>query len=53
MQGESNVQILHVANFDKPVEFYNLDIIISCGFRIKSKINVIFVFANQQVNIRL
>ena len=26
---ESNVQILHVANSDKPVEIYNLDVIIS------------------------
>ena len=26
---ESNVQILHIANSDKPVEFYNLDVIIS------------------------
>ncbi len=34
---EGNVQILHVANSDKPVEFYNLDIIISVGYRVKSK----------------
>jgi hypothetical protein len=34
---ESNVQILHVANSDKPVEFYNLDVIISVGYRVKSK----------------
>ncbi len=34
---ESNVQILHVAFSDKPVEFYNLDVIISVGYRVKSK----------------
>lgn len=34
---ESNVQILHIANSDKPVEFYNLDVIISVGYRVKSK----------------
>ena len=34
---EGNVQILHVANSDKPVEFYNLDVIISVGYRAKSK----------------
>ena len=34
---EGNVQILHVANSDKPVEFYNLDVIISVGYRVKSK----------------
>lgn len=34
---ESNVQILHIANSDKPVEFYSLDVIISVGYRVKSK----------------
>lgn len=34
---EGNVQILHVANSDRPVEFYNLDVIISVGYRVKSK----------------
>ena len=33
---ESNVQILHIANSDKPVKFYNLDVIISVGYRVKS-----------------
>ena len=37
LQKESNVQILHIANSDKPVEFYNLDVIISVGYRVKSK----------------
>lgn len=34
---EGNVQILHIANSDKPVEFYSLDVIISIGYRVKSK----------------
>ena len=33
---KSNVQILHIANSDKPVTFYNLDVIISVGYRVKS-----------------
>ena len=32
-----NVQILHIANSDKPVKFYNLDAIISVGYRVSSK----------------
>lgn len=34
---ERNVQIMHIANSDKPVEFYSLDVIISVGYRVKSK----------------
>ena len=33
---ESNVHFLHIANSDKPVKIYNLDVIISVGYRIKS-----------------
>lgn len=33
---KSNVQILHIAGSDKPVKFYNLDVIISVGYRVKS-----------------
>lgn len=33
---KSNVQILHIALSDKPVTLYNLDVIISVGYRIKS-----------------
>ncbi len=33
---ESNVQNLHIANSDKPVDFYSLDVIISVGYRVKS-----------------
>ena len=31
---ESNVQNLHIAGSDKPVRFYNLDVIISVGYRV-------------------
>jgi hypothetical protein len=34
---KSNVQILHIANSDKPVKFYNLNVIISVGYRVKSQ----------------
>ena len=34
---EGNVQIVHITTSDKPVEFYNLDVIISVGYRVKSK----------------
>ena len=33
---ESNVQNLHIANSDKPVKHYSLDVIISVGYRVKS-----------------
>ena len=32
----SNVQKMHIANSDKPVEFYNLNIILSVGYRVRS-----------------
>lgn len=34
---KSNVQNLHIAGSDKPVRFYNLDVIISIGYRVKSR----------------
>nr|WP_269144501.1 RhuM family protein [Methylicorpusculum oleiharenae] len=34
---KSNVQILHIAGSDKPVKVYNLDVIISVGYRVKSQ----------------
>ncbi len=34
---KSNMQKVHIANSDKPVVFYNLDVIISVGYRVKSK----------------
>lgn len=36
LAAESNVQKMHIANSDKPVEFYSLDVIISVGYRVKS-----------------
>ena len=33
---ESNMQKMHIANSDKPVAFYNLNVIISVGYRVKS-----------------
>lgn len=34
---KSNMQKMHIANRDKPVIFYNLDVIISVRYRVKSK----------------
>jgi hypothetical protein len=34
---KSNVQKMHIAKSDKPVNFYNLDCIISVGYRVNSK----------------
>ena len=39
---KTNVQKLHIPNSDKPVTFYNLDVIISVGYRVKSKNGVAF-----------
>lgn len=36
LERETNVQILHIPNSDKPVTAYNLDVIISVGYRVKS-----------------
>ncbi len=33
---KSNVQILHISGSDRPVKYYNLDVIISVGYRVKS-----------------
>lgn len=34
---ESNVQNLHIASSDKPVAAYSLDVVISVGYRVKSR----------------
>lgn len=39
---ESNTHFLRVANSDKPVPFYNLDVIISVEYRVKSRQGVQF-----------
>jgi len=39
---ESNMQSLHIANADKPVVMYDLDVVISVGYRIRSQRGVQF-----------
>ena len=39
---ENNVHFLHVNGVKKPVPFYNLDVIISVGYRVKSQRGVKF-----------
>lgn len=34
---KSNVQKMHIANSDKPVAYFNLDVVISVGYRVNSK----------------
>ena len=34
---KSNVQKMHIANSDRPVNYYNLDVILSVGYRVNSK----------------
>ena len=36
LERESNMQKMHIANSDKPVALYNLDVVISVGYRVKS-----------------
>ncbi|MEA2028567.1 MAG: RhuM family protein [Campylobacterota bacterium] len=36
LEEKSNVQNLHFAHSDKPIKHYNLDVIISVGYRVKS-----------------
>ena len=37
LQEESNVSFFHIANSDKPVKFFNLNVIISVGYRVHSR----------------
>lgn len=39
---KSNMHFLHIANSDKPVKMYSLDVIISVGYRVKSPRGVLF-----------
>lgn len=39
---KSNMQKMHIANSDRPVVFYDLDVVISVGYRIKSPQGVQF-----------
>lgn len=48
---KSNVHFLHIANSDKPVKFYNLNVIISVGYRVKSQSGTQFrIWATQRLN---
>ena len=42
LEKENNVHFLHVNGVKKPVPFYNLDVIISVGYRVKSQCGVKF-----------
>ena len=42
LEEKSNVQKMHFTNSDKPVSLYNLDVIISVGYRVKSQNGIIF-----------
>lgn len=42
LEEKSNVHFLHTANADRPVKIYSLDVIISVGYRVKSKRGVEF-----------
>ena len=37
LDAKSNVQKMHIANSDKPAAYYNLDVIIAVGYRVKSQ----------------
>ncbi len=51
MEEKSNVQFLHIANSDKPVKFYNLNVIISVGYRVKSQRGTQFrIWATKRLN---
>ncbi|MBT3208718.1 MAG: virulence RhuM family protein [Bacteroidetes bacterium] len=39
---KSNVQFLHISGSDKPIKYYNLDVVISVGYRVKSHRGVHF-----------
>ena len=42
VSNESNMQKMHIANADRPVAFYDLEVVISVGYRIKSPQGVQF-----------
>jgi hypothetical protein len=57
LERKSNVQNLHIANSDKPVAFFSLDVIISVGYRVKSQSGVQFrkwaTKVPEQLNVRM
>ena len=42
LEEKSNLQKMQIANSDKPINLYSLDVIISVGYRVKSKNGVAF-----------
>jgi hypothetical protein len=42
LEKESNVQKMHIPKSDKPIAIYSLDVIISVGYRVKSKQGIQF-----------
>ena len=51
LEEKSNVHFLHIANSDKPVKFFNLNVIISVGYRVKSQRGTQFrIWATQRLN---
>lgn len=42
LEKESNLQKMQIANSDKPIILYSLDVIISVGYRVKSKRGIAF-----------
>src|SRR5690554_4680615 len=50
LEEKSNVQILHISGSDRPVKYYNLDVIISVGYRVKSQRGTQFrIWATQRL----
>ena len=48
LERENNVHFLHVNGVKKPVPFYSLDVIISVGYRVKSRNGTLFrIWANR------
>jgi hypothetical protein len=51
LEEECNMQKMHIPSSDKPVTFYNLDVIISVGYRVKSQRGTQFrQWATQRLN---
>ena len=42
IDSKSNMQKMHIANSDKPIIYYSLDVILSVGYRANSKITIAF-----------
>ena len=42
LEEKSNLQKMQIANSDKPITLYNLDVIISVGYHVKNKQGITF-----------